>query len=144
MYQKQMLLADLEMPNYQSRQSLNQEQQKKEKSLNENKQISKYWRNFAIATGAAGILAIFGQSKIPSVSIDESVAQYEVQRQEVDVQDYMRTHEGRSPPWQKSPEKIRTDTATNYAPIKSLLLLGGILSLIGSAASGIYSFFTRK
>jgi hypothetical protein len=124
--QRHMMLADLEMPHY------------------NNKQSSKSWRTVAIATVAAGALALFGQSKIPSVSIDESVAQYEIQRQEVDVQDYMRTHEGRSPPWQKSPETIRMDNTTNYTPIKSFLLWGGILSLIGSAVSGAYSFFKRK
>ncbi len=149
-YGRQMLIADLAMSHYQNRQSLNQKKQMEEQSLNQKKQMEEqtlnqkkqsfgYWRNVALATAAAGALALFGRSQIPSVSIDESVAQYEVQKQEVDVQDYMRTHEGKSPPWQKSPEQIRMDTAKDYTLEKSALYGIGILGVLGGIISGIAS-----
>ncbi len=135
--QRHLMLADLELPHYHKKQKL-------ESAESERKQSFGFWRNAAIAAGAAGALALFGAYTIPSVSVDEAVVQYETQKHEINVQDYMRTHEGRSPPWKKTPDQIHMDNTTKYSAEKSFLFWGGILSLAGGLASGLYSFSKRK
>ncbi len=141
--QRKDLLAELELPHYQQRKILelaeSQKKQEKERNSIQYRQSFRFWRNIAIPAIAASSLALFGQSEIPSVSIDEAFAQHEVRRHEIDVQDYKRTHEDKSPPWQKSPEMIRMDNTKKYTVEKFLLYNGGILGLLGGVASGIAS-----
>jgi hypothetical protein len=93
-----------------------------------NRQSSNSW----LAKGAIGLAAslalLIGNCATPKISVDEANAKYEIQRQRVEVSDYVKRR-GQEPSWKRSDEQILLDNTSNNATKKDVLFYAGLLAL---------------
>ncbi len=113
-----MFLADMAIPLYQNRESSNS------------------WLSSGIGSLVVGGLLSIGNMMTPSVSADEAVIQYAIQRHKADVVEYERVR-GKSPPLVMSDDQIRSKNTSDNSPWKNLMFYTGLAALVLGAGSTI-------
>lgn len=132
--QKHTLLADLELTQYRKEESLEQERLQKEQILNQERKSSNSLITTGIVSLAASALLWLGYLKTPTLSVDEEVVKYQIEKHESDVDAYERSR-GRSPPWEMTEKQIRQKFTKDNSTKLDIMWYSGLVTLLGGLAS---------